>query len=298
MPDVFDEFELDPIEQKREYNNNKKRDVFDEEEIDEGWGTTVLRYLSQPLTGWAQGFTYPLDLLKMLGEADIYDPEDLERLERISEREGIPFDKEAYYRAAEEASNLFPNQSNLERIIEEQTGYPLEAKTRGQKALKFAGTAGKFSPKGYTLKGLNTPLNRPILGAGVSAANEGLKELGVAERFSEPLSFLALKRPTNNTLAARATETALPNIPNPSAPSTKQINPTIPPPIPEAQLAKSTLGINQPPKELPYLPGQANPVSVGGIPGNIVNQKMAVPVKVQGKKEHHFTHLGKDYIKP
>jgi hypothetical protein len=178
-------------------------------EDEEGWGSWLVRTLYQIPSGIAQAVTYPIDLMSMLASGEARDPEEIEHIRMISQREGIPFDEEKYMQAVEQAERTFPTQSNIERGIEESTGLPLTPKTGFQKALKFASTGGtlagskgltagkealKYEPMGF--RGVNVSLPRPILGAGLEATKEILEEAGLPEPVAELASFAILKQPT------------------------------------------------------------------------------------------------------
>lgn len=188
MPDAFDRFEG---------KDAAKGDAFDRFPVQkESFGKAALRTAYQIPSGVAQAKTYPLDLLQMAGVGHALDEEEIEHLRKIYEREKIPFDEDEYRQQVQNAADYFPTQGNAERIIEEETGAPLTAKTRGQKFLKFASTASKIAPKDYTFRGMNTSLPRPVLGTGVAAASEVGKELGVPEPIADIASFAILKKPT------------------------------------------------------------------------------------------------------
>src|SRR5579864_2869489 len=84
-------------------------------------------------SGIAQTRTFPLDLLQMAGLGHAIDPEEIEHLRKIHEREGIPFDEEKYLQGVQQASETFPTQGNIERMIEEETGAPLTPRNKLQK---------------------------------------------------------------------------------------------------------------------------------------------------------------------
>lgn len=128
-------------------------------------------------SGIAQAFTYPLDLMQMVGIGESLDPEEIERLEEISKREGVPFDKEKYLQAVQNAAEYFPTQSNIERSVEAKTGLPLTPKTRLQKGLKFLSTAGKFTP--------GTISQKLVGGAVASGTKETLQTAGIPEPLAE-----------------------------------------------------------------------------------------------------------------
>src|ERR1044071_5439536 len=93
-------------------------------EDEEGWGKWLVRTLYQVPSGIGQALTYPMDLMALLASGEARDPEEIEHIRMISEREGIPFDEEKYMQAVENAERTFPTQSNIERGIEEYTGLP------------------------------------------------------------------------------------------------------------------------------------------------------------------------------
>ncbi len=119
--------------------------------------------------------------LQFLGMGEVYDPEEIEHIRAISEREGIPFDEEAYLESAQNALQYFPTVSNVARIIEEQTGIPLEAKEWYQKALRLGSMGGKLQPGNIVQKG-----TAGAVGAGTS---EVLQRLGVPAPFADLLGL-------------------------------------------------------------------------------------------------------------
>lgn len=167
MADAWDEIQLEPNQVRDVYHSRPKNDAWDNVEYEESFGKNLARSLYQIPSGVAQGFTYPLDLLSMLGHADATDPVEIDRIREISQREGLPFDEEKYLQAAEASQKYFPTQSNIERVVEEQTGAPLTPKTGLQKGLKYASTIGKFVPGNVAQKA--------IVGGAVEGAKEGLE---------------------------------------------------------------------------------------------------------------------------
>ncbi len=73
--------------------------------------------------GVAKAATYPADLMKMFGKAEL-----LQELEDLEER-GIPIDRKKYLKGMEEALNLYPTQELAEKGIEKATGISLEPKS-------------------------------------------------------------------------------------------------------------------------------------------------------------------------
>lgn len=134
-------------------------------------------------------------LWEALSHGEIFDPEEIEHIKKISEREGLEFDEEAYKKAAENALGTIPTVTNIAKKVEEKTGIPLEPKTRVQKGLRFATEATRLSPSPGTFRGMNTSLPKPVLGAGVEGVNELLQQAGVPEPLSNLFSFGILKKP-------------------------------------------------------------------------------------------------------
>ena len=175
------------------------------EEFKEGFLKSSARYAAQVPKGIAQATTYGITtgLISTIAQGEsLAELDDLE--ERLPElKKKFPqiqfpekIDREKYMEALQQASSTFPTVSNIASGIEEKTRVPLEAKTRGQKFLEFASSAGKLAPKDYTFRGMNTSLPKPVLGTGVAATKEALQYAGVPEPAAELLSFAVLKKPT------------------------------------------------------------------------------------------------------
>lgn len=147
----------------------------------EGFWKSAARTAYQIPSGIAQTKTYPLDLLQMAGQGHALDPDEIEHLRKIHEREGIPFDEEKYKEGVQQASEYFPTQGNIERIIEEQTGAPLTARNKLQKAVKLGAGAGKITPGSSLQKG-SAAIAAP-------AISEGAQGLGVPEPIANIIGF-------------------------------------------------------------------------------------------------------------
>ncbi len=146
MPSVFEKRATSP--QGSAFERRAKKT-----EKPESFGKSSLRTAYQIPSGIAQAATYPADILQMMGTSEALDPEFLEHLRGIHEREGIPFDEDEYLQQVQNASSYFPTQGNIERIVEEETGAPLQPKNKLQKSLKLGATAGKLSPGSLAQKG-------------------------------------------------------------------------------------------------------------------------------------------------
>lgn len=203
--DPWDAVDLSPQDSIDIYKQNDSKDAWDQLDFDEGFWKSAFRTVSQIPQGIAS--TTPPGLLaglwELLATGDVYDPEEIENLRMISEREGIPFDEEAYYTAAQSALSGIPTVSNISKEIEANTGIPLEPKTRLQKGARFLTEASRLSPSPGTFRGMNTSLPKPVLGAGVEAAKEILQETGLPEPIAELASFGILKKPPEGSPSIR-----------------------------------------------------------------------------------------------
>jgi len=205
-PFADSEYELDPNQISQAYKNNtdKEYNPFVELEAKESWGKAIIRTLLQIPKGMAQANPYNvlLNLSNMIAQGEALDPEEIDRLREISDREGVPFDEDLYVQALQTAIELTPTVSNISREIEDYSRearylphIPLEAKNRWQQAVEFASSAGKMLPAKTPLgfRGTNVALPRPVLGAGISATAELGKELGVPEIIADIASFGIVK---------------------------------------------------------------------------------------------------------
>lgn len=125
-------------EKKRNPNGSPFSQRAVQEEIpQEPWYQELLRTAIQAPAGFAKRYTFPADLYLALAGAE--DEEELERLRMLPN-----WDEEAYQKGREQALSTFPTQGNISRMIEEETGFPLEPKTKLQKNLNLAGTGAGF----------------------------------------------------------------------------------------------------------------------------------------------------------
>lgn len=179
---------------KKYIKNGGKGDAFDRiPEKEESFIKNVARTSIQPGLGALEGTSYGIGtgLWNFLGRGESLDPEELEQLKRISSSENplsqiggdepTPFDEEKYREAVDQASGTIPTISNLSSAIERKTGLPLEAKTKAQKLLRFAGTVAQLSPDNL--------IQRSTAAAVAPAVKEGLEQLGLPEEFSELIAL-------------------------------------------------------------------------------------------------------------
>ena len=183
--------ELSPQEIESNYDGRTEKSPWDEIEFGESFLKSAVRTAYQPISAFLNT-TVPgiiTNFWNLLGAGEAFDPEAIEELKKISEREGVPFDEQEYLNAAHAALDILPTISNAERFIEEKTGLPLAPKTRLQKGIKTFFEASRLAPSGASLRPSNIPFTKPILGAGVEATKEALIEMGLPETIAEPLAY-------------------------------------------------------------------------------------------------------------
>lgn len=153
------------------------------DEYQESFGKNAFRTALQIPQGIAEGTKEGIagGIWHLLGQGEVNDPEELERIKAISEREGVPFDEEAYEEAGRRALGTLPTVSNIASKIEEKTGLPLEPKSKTQKALRLGSTAAKFQPGAASQKataGIVAPL-----------VSQGSQAVGLPEPFADILGL-------------------------------------------------------------------------------------------------------------
>lgn len=179
----------EPASEERIRTNKKYTFLTDDDEIQEPEEESALatagRYAAQIPIGLAQVWTPGIisNLMNFLGTGAALDPEEIEQIRRISEQQGIPFDEEAYLESVQKASSMFPTPSNIASMIEEQTGLPLEPKTRGQRLTQLAASAG-----GATAGGL---IQKAVSGAIAPSASAALEAAGLPEEIADIAGFAA-----------------------------------------------------------------------------------------------------------
>lgn len=190
MADAFDRFQG---------TDSAKGDAFDRFPVEEeSFGKSAARTALQIPQGFAEvtppGLAASFFQLLAAGETDL-PVEEWQRLRKLGEESGIPWDDEAYESARQEVLGSIPTVSNIARKVEETTGIPLEPKTKLQKGVRFGTSAAKILPKSTPIafRGTDVSLPRPILGAGIAGAKEGLTALGVPEPIADIASFAVVK---------------------------------------------------------------------------------------------------------
>jgi len=165
-----DEFESMGLDIEQDYTQQQNQ-----EQNKPGLLETAGDIFTQAGRGALKYFTWPADVLKlsMIGES----LSGLDELEELSQREGKPFDRDAYVRKVFEAAEFVPTQELAEKGFENLTGLSLQPKTGAGKAIKQASEVAVFTPGGLAKKAL-----RGGLAAGTTQA---LKHAGVPEGAAE-----------------------------------------------------------------------------------------------------------------
>jgi|SRR5579872_266068 len=187
---------------------------------EESTGKKILRTSVQPALGAVEGTAPGLaaSAWQLLGMGEVLDPEEIEHIKKVSEREGVPFDEEKYMEAAGNALKYVPTVSNIAREIEERTGVPLEPKEWYQKALRLAGLGSKISPGNIQQKAVG--------GAVAGASSQGLQAAGIPEVLADPIALgiggLSAKTPKPQMPFSIAKETKPSGLPTRRYESTKK----------------------------------------------------------------------------
>lgn len=167
-----------------------------QKEQEESFLKSAARTALQIPQGILEGTKYGIGagLFQLLSSSDL-DVEEFHKLRQLAEEKGETFNEEAYNEAGQQALGMVPTISNIASAIEERTGIPLEPKTRTQKGLRFLSAATKLTPANMTIRGMETALPRPVIGAALEGTKEVLQEAGVPEPIAEAVSFGILKKP-------------------------------------------------------------------------------------------------------
>jgi hypothetical protein len=197
----FDTYETEPVPPQEQEEEGFVKSGF----------RSVLQYPQALLESTAAGvFT---GLSHLLGAGEVNDPEEIERIRAISEREGVPFDEEKYLQSGQNALNYFPTVRNVGREIEKATGIPLEPKTAFQKGVRFAsnvtnslGGLGKYQNSAYTIRGLETPLSNAAIGATTAATRQALIEAGIPEPIADAASLAIIKQAPGTRVSGTVTQ--------------------------------------------------------------------------------------------
>ena len=183
---------------------NSVREISDEEE--ESLPKSIARTALQVPLGISQAITYPLDVIKLVGEGNALSDLD-EILEKVPENEREQF-RNKYLETLAGSSEYFPTQGNLESYIEEKTGLPLVPKTKIQKLIRLGASAGKFASGGAISKG-SAAVTAPAVSASAqfAGAPESVADmlgLGVSQLPSMGAKSLKNRLPSSNAAAVES----------------------------------------------------------------------------------------------
>lgn len=175
---------------QQQSNQNKKINPFSikasqESQESQSIPEHISRTGAAALTGYLSGTPLGLatNFSNLLALGDVNDPEEMDRIREISEREGIPFDEEKYKEAGQQALSSFPTPQNIARQTEEATGLPLTAKEPYQKFIEMGATAGRAQPGSLSQKAASS-----VVSPSVSQVSQ---KLGVPEPVADILGYTA-----------------------------------------------------------------------------------------------------------
>lgn len=154
----------------------------------------AIRTALQAPLGFAKSITWPMDIVKLIGttesQQELEDWEtNLDTLKKTFPQMKFPekIDREKFIQAIQSASEMVPTQENVERVIEEKTGIPLQPKTGLQKDIRLGGEAAGFKPGGIAQKAIAAPV--------AASTSFGLKQIGIPEEYSEGIGILLSQVP-------------------------------------------------------------------------------------------------------
>src|SRR6185369_15317541 len=169
MTSNFDFVAFDDVTSEGEDFGFVSFDAQPQKKKDESFLKWAARTAYQVPSGIAQAFTYPADIASLISTGAAMEAGEFEDI--------TPQEREENIRTAMDYAQYHPTQSNIERMVEEQTGLPLTPQTGLQKAVKLGSTAAIFAPSGV--------LPKATAGVTAPAVSHGLQEVGVPEFASE-----------------------------------------------------------------------------------------------------------------
>lgn len=164
----------------------------EDEQPEDSTAKSVARTALQAPLGAASMVTYPADILAAAAQGatlGAFEESDaMEEARRLFPGEfhpQIPREEQALY--AEEVGQYMPTQSNLERVLEETTGLPLQARDELQKMLRLGGEAVAFRTGGLKPK--------LFAGAVAPAVSQAAKAMDVDEGLADVAGLIASSAP-------------------------------------------------------------------------------------------------------
>lgn len=172
-----------------------------------------IRTAIQPALGFASKFTYPADLVSLaatgesLAELEELDEARLADLQKKFGALGTPkggqaipskINREKYLEALESAQQTFPTQHNIENLIEQKTGAPLQPRNTLQKMGRLGGMAAGFQPGNANQKAIS--------GIAAPLVSQGAQVAGVPESLADLLGLGASSLRLKPGATKKATE--------------------------------------------------------------------------------------------
>lgn len=170
--------------------------VFEDElqQPEESTAKSTLRSAAQVPLGYAAKYTFPADIASLATQGAtrgaFEEGEAMEDARRLSPQDFHPqITEEEKQKYIGQVAENFPTQRNLERIIEEKTGLPLQSKTGLQKSLRLGGEAAGFTT--------GKPLEKALRGVAAPAISKTLQEsqLNAPEEVADLAGLVASGTP-------------------------------------------------------------------------------------------------------
>ncbi len=163
---------------------------------------TLMRYMMQGHAAGATIATSPVSLLELMlkspgGESDNHEQMKKNWEQRKKTNPDLPdFDEveKGFEEVGAKFRSYLPTFANYEKSIEKSTGLPLEAKTKGQKALRLGLESAAMQPGSLLARGVSA-ISSPII-------SEALQAAGISE---ETANLIASTAPLAINKAGRAT---------------------------------------------------------------------------------------------
>lgn len=182
------QMDVDWSQFEEEENDESESEQFKQPE-EEGIGTKIVRGISSAVQGGTTGYLMrkapvasAISQLSQLGAHEAIDPQEIDWLKAISEREGVPFNEEKYREAAGNAMKYSPTPSGIANIAEAASGLPLESKSFIDRLINLSSNVASLNPGSLSSKALS--------GAGTAAVKGELEYFGVPEPIQDVISPL------------------------------------------------------------------------------------------------------------
>ncbi len=184
---VFSQFKEEPQEPQELQEPTEPQEISESTERQENAIQTFNRYLGQIPAAAISIATWPLSVITTMAQYEAREEFDeirarLPRLKKlfpnVEWEKFEELDEQKYEEAIQLSEDTFPSTSRIIRSLEETTGLPLEAKTKGQRALRFITEVATLSP-GSAIHKVQTALKANAYSAVMQAggADESVSDL-------------------------------------------------------------------------------------------------------------------------